>query len=236
MASFTNNFDVTQPPDTQAANQFGLDVRNAKLDLQQRMAAISGLDANIPTLGSDIQPTNWTGLLYFATDTSKVYQWSGSAWVDITTAVFSAVTSALVIASLGFIPVQQGTGVNQNAATIKLGWNALGTAHLRLTQNSVDEGDLAYVTDITAGYGSSVTNAVGYIRLPSMLGGILVQWGEAPGVVSGSVTFPQSYSLTPGLVISGTYAYTGLTTITTTGFTYATADSGGFVNWLAIGV
>jgi hypothetical protein len=82
--AFTDTFDVTFPPDTQAANQLGLDIRNLKLDLQQRMSAISGLSTSLPNIGADAQPANWTGLLFFATDTGAIYQWSGTAWVVVT--------------------------------------------------------------------------------------------------------------------------------------------------------
>jgi hypothetical protein len=81
--AFTNVFDVTQPLDTQAANQLGLDIRTAKLDLQQRVAAMSGADSAKPAFGSDTQPANWAGALYFATDTKITYQWSGSAWASV---------------------------------------------------------------------------------------------------------------------------------------------------------
>jgi hypothetical protein len=85
--AFTNVYDVTFPPDTQLANLLGSDLRNLALNVQQRMAAISGIQANQPNLAGDAQPTNWTGLLYFATDTSRIFQWSGSAWVDITSSI-----------------------------------------------------------------------------------------------------------------------------------------------------
>lgn len=85
--AFTNIYDVTFPPDTQLANLLGQDLRNLALNVQQRMAAISGLAANLPAIGSDAQPLNWTGLLYFTTDTSQVFQWSGTAWVDVTSFV-----------------------------------------------------------------------------------------------------------------------------------------------------
>ena len=82
--AFTNNYDVTFPPDTQQANQLGADLRNLALNVQQRMAAISGLDAAKPSFGTDIQPLNWTGILFFATDTGNVYRWTGAAWVQVT--------------------------------------------------------------------------------------------------------------------------------------------------------
>jgi hypothetical protein len=85
--AFSNIYDVTQPPDTQLANLLGLDLRNLALNVQQRMAAISGTFSAQPPIGSDAQPLNWTGLLYFCTDTGQILQWSGSAWVDITSQI-----------------------------------------------------------------------------------------------------------------------------------------------------
>jgi hypothetical protein len=79
----TNVYDVTFPPDTQLANLLGSDLRNLALNVQQRMALISGTLASIWNPGADAQPANWTGLLYFATDTGQIFQWSGTAWVAI---------------------------------------------------------------------------------------------------------------------------------------------------------
>lgn len=79
----TNVYDVTSPPDTQLANLLGLDLRNLALNIQQRMALISGTAAAIWNPALDAQPANWTGLLYFATDTGQIFQWSGAAWVQI---------------------------------------------------------------------------------------------------------------------------------------------------------
>ena len=80
-------FDVTYPPDTQAANLLGADIRGLTLATQQRMAAISGSLVSRWNPGSDPQPTNWTGLLFFATDTNQIFQWNGGAWVDITSSL-----------------------------------------------------------------------------------------------------------------------------------------------------
>lgn len=84
--AFSNVWDTTQPPDTQPANQLGLDLRNLKTDIMQRMGAISGLLVNRPV--PETVNADWTGLLYFATDTGQVFQWSNiaAAWTDITIA------------------------------------------------------------------------------------------------------------------------------------------------------
>jgi hypothetical protein len=82
--AFTNVWDTTQPPDSQLANQLGLDLRNFRLDVQQRMGSLSGLDAAKPNFAGDAQPANWNGMLFFATDTGKIYQFVNPAWTDVT--------------------------------------------------------------------------------------------------------------------------------------------------------
>ena len=82
--AFSNVWDDTQPPDTQAASSGALDFRNLKTDIQQRMAAISGLDAAKQSFEA-----GFAGVVYFATDTGNVYQWSGVAWTNITNDFYS---------------------------------------------------------------------------------------------------------------------------------------------------
>jgi hypothetical protein len=83
--NFTNNWDITFPPDTQLANLLGQDLRNLRVDVMQRMSLLSGTLANRPT--PEVVNATWGGagfgLLYFATDTSQVFQWNGAAWVDV---------------------------------------------------------------------------------------------------------------------------------------------------------
>jgi hypothetical protein len=87
---FTNIWDDTFPPDTQLANLLGQDLRNFRLDTQQRMAAISGLDAAKPNFAGDAQPANWNGILFFATDTGITYQWNNPSWINVTGSIGSA--------------------------------------------------------------------------------------------------------------------------------------------------
>jgi hypothetical protein len=84
---FTNIWDDVFPPDTQLANQLGLDLRNFRTDTQERMAAISGLDAAKPNFAGDAQPANWNGILFFALDTGKVYQFNNPTWTDVTPSI-----------------------------------------------------------------------------------------------------------------------------------------------------
>lgn len=81
--AFTNVFDNGFPLDTQQAKLLGDDIRKFKVDIQERIASMSGLDAAKPDLGSDTQPTKWNGTLFFATDTGKIYQFTNPNWVFV---------------------------------------------------------------------------------------------------------------------------------------------------------
>src|SRR5882762_9182701 len=90
--AFTNVWDTTFPPDTQAANLLGQDLRNFRTDVMQRMSLLSGTFANRPT--PETVNATWGGagygLLYFSTDTGQIFQWNGAAWTD-TTSSFQAI-------------------------------------------------------------------------------------------------------------------------------------------------
>lgn len=88
--AFDNIWDITQPPDTQAANLLGQDIRNLKDDIMQRMSLLSGTLANRPTpeTVSAVWGGSGFGILYFSTDTQQTFQWTGvGGWVDVTGSV-----------------------------------------------------------------------------------------------------------------------------------------------------
>jgi hypothetical protein len=100
---FTNSYDVTFPPDTELANLLGNNLRSLALNVQQRMAAISGISTAMPNFAADAQPANWTGILFFATDNGHIYQFNGTTWVDITVSF---------IKTVGFVKYTQAVGTN----------------------------------------------------------------------------------------------------------------------------
>jgi len=85
--AFTNVYDDTFPPDVQLASQGAADLRQVRVDVQERMAAISGLDAAKPNFNADAQPASWNGVLFFALDTAKVYKFVNPSWVDVTSTI-----------------------------------------------------------------------------------------------------------------------------------------------------
>ena len=86
--AYTNVWDDSAPLDTQAANQGAADFRALKLDVMQRIASFgAGLLAARPTPETTSGVADWTGVMYWATDTHQVFRWSGTTWVDITASV-----------------------------------------------------------------------------------------------------------------------------------------------------
>jgi hypothetical protein len=81
--AFTNQYDTTFPPDTAAANQLGKFLRDFKTDVQQRMAVISGNEAQKPAYAQDAQPIGWNGRIFWATDSGNLYQFSNPGFTNI---------------------------------------------------------------------------------------------------------------------------------------------------------
>lgn len=82
--AYTDVWDVTSPLDTQAANQGAADFRATKLDVMQRISSFgAGLLASRPTPEATSGTADWTGVMYWATDTHQCFRWNGTAWVDI---------------------------------------------------------------------------------------------------------------------------------------------------------
>ena len=135
--AFTNTYDTSFPPDTQAANQLGQDIRSFKLDVMQRMAAISGNDASKPAFEA-----GFAGVLYFAPDTSKIYQWSGATWVDVTSSVIPVATQSTMV------PV----GFSANPT-----WDASTASRMRVVFEMTLTGDVTAGTTANLTAGQEVT-------------------------------------------------------------------------------
>lgn len=92
--AYTNVWTTQAPLDTQAANQGAVDFRATKLDVMQRIASFgAGLFANRPTPEATSVSADWTGVMYWATDTRQTFRWNGSAWVDISISIPPPTTS-----------------------------------------------------------------------------------------------------------------------------------------------
>jgi hypothetical protein len=106
----------------------------------------------------------------------------------------NAISGAMVVAALGFAPVQQGGGAGQSGNKIYIGWGTDGHIHAQI--DSTDFGGIAFVSDLAAYAtlaslaGSAASN--GYQRLSS---GIIVQWGSILASTSGAttITFPIAF-------------------------------------------
>ena len=196
----TNIYDVTQPPDSQQANLLGLDIRNLKLDVQQRMALISGPYANRWNPGNDAQPANWTGLLYFATDVGAWYYWNGSAWGGILN------VGGIYSFFINQVASSAALNISIPAFTIQLG--SVIDAYLEYTTNGGASGTAQAVMNLSgqAGNSSPVNSANSAVH--SLIN---TRWTVNAVGASGSMFFVPSYG-TAGTVI--TVNTTGLINIT----------------------
>jgi hypothetical protein len=77
--AYTNTWAETAPADSSLASLVGQAIRTFKLDIRERTSQISGTLAVRPT-----PEAVFAGLMYFATDNGKMYEWSGSTWTDVT--------------------------------------------------------------------------------------------------------------------------------------------------------
>lgn len=85
---FTHTWDNSVPLDTQAASLGAQDIRTLTLNANERIAAFgAGLLADRPTPETTSGTVDWTGVMYWATDTGQVFRWGGGAWADITNSV-----------------------------------------------------------------------------------------------------------------------------------------------------
>jgi hypothetical protein len=128
--AYTDVWDVTQPLDTQAANQGAADFRATKLDVMQRIASFgAGLIANRPTPESTSASANWTGVMYWATDTQQCFMWSGTAWVNISASL--PPTSAPFYSDLTVLsytgPLSELMDYDGNSISIPIGILSVGS-------------------------------------------------------------------------------------------------------------
>ena len=118
--AYTNVWTTAAPLDTQAANQGAVDFRATKLDVMQRIASFgAGLLASRPTPETTSASADWTGVMYWATDTKQTFRWNGSSWDDISDDL-PVLTSAPLIDSTTVTntgPSSHGLHYNGNTVT-----------------------------------------------------------------------------------------------------------------------
>lgn len=198
----TNVYDVTFPPDTQLANLLGQDLRNFRLDVQQRMALISGTLAARWNPATDAQPANWAGLLYFATDTQQLFQWSGAVWVQIgfssnivASVNLTAQAAAIAATTLYAVPVGQSGlyRVTVDAITTTVGTTGTVSTTISWNNGVIALNAIGFQLNLTA-LGSEVglTRSVGGDSVTVFaVGGTNIQYSTTFSNVTGA---PQ-YSL-----------------------------------------
>lgn len=113
--AYTNVWTTAAPLDTQAANQGAVDFRATKLDVMQRISSFgAGVLANRPTPEATSGTADWTGVMYWATDTRQTFRWNGASWDDISPSIstnshFSDATQGNVLNPSGVVAVNTVT-------------------------------------------------------------------------------------------------------------------------------
>lgn len=117
----TNAWDNTFPPDTQLANLLGSDLRQLRVDTQQRLSLLAGTLANRPSNMDNVFGGVGYGVVYFATDTNQVFQWTGAvpAWVDITS-MFAAPAGGLGPSAVIASTTQEGLATTFTTGAVDL--------------------------------------------------------------------------------------------------------------------
>jgi len=128
--TFDHAWDITTPPDTQPANLGGADFRNLKDDVMQRMSLLSGTLTNRPT--PEMVNATWGGagfgLIYFATDTGQMFQWSGAAWVVLSNS-FLGVTKFSDLTQANFSNPAISTAINTVTVPGSFNTNGIAKTH-----------------------------------------------------------------------------------------------------------
>ena len=163
--AYTDVWDVTAPLDSQAAAQGAADFRATKLDVMQRIASFgAGLLVNRPTPEATSGTADWTGVMYWATNTQQVFRWNGAAWVDISASIPSGSASHFSDITLGNL-VNPGGASPINTVTVP---GAFGT-------NSVAKIQVSGSVAFSAGGGQLTVAVNGTQAIP---GGVSVFNGD----------------------------------------------------------
>lgn len=166
--AYTNVWTTAAPLDTQAANQGAVDFRATKLDVMQRISSFgAGLLASRPTPEATGGTADWTGVMYWATDTKQTFRWNGTSWDDITTTIpgsnsshFSDPTQANVTNPSGTVTLNTVTipATFSTGSVVKISIDGIITSSagttpgLELNINTIDYSNFNFSINANAGF------------------------------------------------------------------------------------
>jgi hypothetical protein len=214
--TFTNVWDETQPPDTQAANLLGQDIRSLKTDIRERMIAFAaGLDADKPTTVGPAFGSANDGVMFFATDTGQIYRFNGTTWVNITASFFSgqrvfrSTPGYLFIGGVGAgagnlqtsVPLGTITGVSIVNISINILLQGLNTQAGSAVELFTGADNLFEVTPLLSGSGTITANITGYTFVNAGVTYIQFSgYGNNSQAGSGTIFAPQPFLAVPTAV------------------------------------
>lgn len=188
---------------------------NFRADLNNALSAIVSTNS-----GTSAPTTTYANMMWYDTTNNllRMRNEADDAWITLGTLdqvgnTFSVagLTSAAIIAGLGFTPVQQGGGASQGTNKIYLGWDG---DRLRLQVDASDIGKLALQSEIPAAFSvSSIAStgygAVGSYSLLQVFAGVTVAGGATRA--GSDLRYATAFGLT-GSAPAGTWRNMGGTT------------------------
>jgi hypothetical protein len=127
--AYTNIWNESFPPDTQAAKLLGQDIRSLETNIRERLGTYySG------PLANRLDPEAlWAGIMYFATDTSQIFRWNGLTWDDVTSDFIPA--AAMVFFEKQWVFLGMSTGQTASFAVWRTPFNCRLTKFQGLCQS-----------------------------------------------------------------------------------------------------
>lgn len=257
--AFSEIYDITFPPDTQAANQLGPDIRNFKNDIAQRVANLSGTTvAAAEALGFE---TNFYGAPFIDSSTGKVYN-IGGTFSEITPLILANLSEpnttlqAAIVAAIAGIPATSPgpltlpalVGIQSPQITAGPGTDiptvVTPPAYANSNQIPNTAWVLANTAPIVTNTGSIVVAKIPLTFVASPGGAVVTYLTIQGGLTSGpsdiTVPFTPAYLSTPGFVAANySTSGSGSSTIKSVGPTQAVVAVGSGATgicWIAFGV
>ena len=160
------------------------------------------INLNQNELKADLASPHFTGIPTAPTASA------GTNTTQLATTAFVFAGLAGKQASLGFTPVQQGTGTGQDVAkVVKIGSD--GSTGLKATVDSTDLGKFLFEGGLPAAINTAMVGSAGANGYQKFSNGIVLQWGyNTASNTTKTITFPIAFGAVYAVILSATSTLT----------------------------